>query len=266
MNSLLRSIVPLVLRGARRQFLGTGIVVSPQVVLTCAHVLASGRSDFFDQSFTEDDLLSADEVCIIDGEKTHLPSQICCQRIPQPGDPVFFGDFCCVRFPELPGLIPAHLCRSHGLAGHEFQALGFTSELLKPAARIVPGVRIIHGEHKADTGAVQHVQVNGGLPEGLSGAPVFTVGQDAVVVGMLQLGGTSSATSRFVAVDALSEFLSSQCPGIEFGDFDETPETVPITVPPGRRSGDIINVAHIENPVSSKINISQVGKKIIINK
>jgi hypothetical protein len=239
-------------KGERPQVLGSGIVVSPRVVLTCAHVLSSGHSDFFHRSFTEDDLFAPDEIYILDGSTTYEAVRISCREAPeQSNGRVFSGDFCCVHFHQLPDLTPARLCRSRSVQGMKFRAAGFTAELLRPVSRIIPGIELIHGEHDANTGAVQSVQVNGGLPHGFSGAPVFASEMPPVVLGMLQLGGTTSTTSRFIAVDALAKFLAAQCPGIDFGDFVGNPEKGPESAgPPSKRgnvsqtvrTGDIINV------------------------
>jgi hypothetical protein len=258
MNPFMRSLVPFMLRGSRRRFLGTGIVVSPNTILTCAHVFASGHSSFFDKTFSKDDLYTAGEVSVVDGTRTYEPLRICCSQVPnQCGDAVFFGDFCCVHFEKLPDLIPARLCRSRSLKGHELHAAGFTSELLGPAARYIRGVEIVHGEHDAGTEAVQYVQVKGGVPEGFSGGAVFAGDEGLVVVGMLQLGGRTSATSRFVAVDRLVEFLASQCPGIAFGACDEYKNSGPPAPPPG---GVHQNVQTGNISGGSRVVISQVAK------
>ncbi|HTA44631.1 MAG TPA: trypsin-like peptidase domain-containing protein [Bryobacteraceae bacterium] len=266
MNSYLRSIVPFFRRAARNQFLGTGIVVAPRTVLTCAHVFASSKDpDFldktFDTTFGADDLFSAREVCIVDGSRTYEPLRICCRQVPdQPGEPVFFGDFCCVHFDQFPELIPARLGTTRSLAGRKLRAAGFTSELLGPAARLIPDMEIVQGEHNAYTNAIQYVQVSGGLPEGFSGGAVFSGNKSPVVVGMLQTGRRTSATSRFIAVDALLEFLASQCPGIILrecgddiaGERPSGPHKLPYRVHQTVQTGDIRG---------SRVVIKQVAKE-----
>jgi len=251
-------------KGAR--FEGTGIVVAPHAVLTCAHVLSNGDASLFETTFGADNVYSAGEIRASLNGVWYSPARICFQQVPKKTNAcVYTGDYCCVHFDRLPGAIPVSLCRSRRLTGNRFRAAGFTPELRGARQSSIKGVQIIQHRCDDETGTVQEVQVEGGFPEGYSGGPVFadieSAESSALVVGMLQRGGTRSTRSRFLAVDAFAEFLLEQLPGISFGIFNSDPTDPATPMPPASSPPGVVGQRVKMRDVSGSVfNINQVAK------
>lgn len=198
-GDLSRSIVPVVratANGAPGELVGTGIVVTPTVVITCGHVV--------DELF-EGDSLEGQE---LDAFGVLCVSLSCRITYARRSDTL---DLCCLHFDSLPEMSPAPLVRSARLTNLELAAIGFSpGEAI--AQHDVPELEVIQEERYG--GWLQAAQFGSGLPDGFSGAPVLAEAEGSGrIIGMLCMGGQSSATSWMLAVDPIASFLVKE--GIE---------------------------------------------------
>jgi hypothetical protein len=196
---LYKSIVPIVRATAPvgpGEFVGTGIVVTPTVVITCRHVV----DELFDQDSLEDSEVAAYGV-------------LCGSSISPATDARRSDswDLCCLHFDSLPGTTPAPLARPARLTHRKLAAIGFTQGS-SVTQQDVPELKVIQEEMNG--GWLQAAQFGSGLPGGFSGAPVLAEAEGSWrVIGMLCLGDDTSPTSKMLAVDPIASFLSHE--GIE---------------------------------------------------
>jgi hypothetical protein len=209
---LYKSIVPIMRAtapGCPGEFAGTGIVATPTVVITCRHVV---------DELVEDDSI---EGSLAAAYGVFCRSLLCRVTYARRSDS---WDLCCLHFDSLPGMTPAPLVRSARLANHKLAAIGFTQEN-SICRQVVPELKVIQEE--LHEGRLQAAQFGSGLPSGFSGAPVLAEAEGLWhVVGMLCLGGETSATSKMIAVDPIASFLSRE--GIERSIAD-LPSAAPAT-------------------------------------
>ena len=193
---------------------GTGILVSPNHVLTCAHTV----SQFNPLSPSPDDLERVFQDCRIFFPRT-------------------------AEFDEetVGGAVTS-------ISGHDLALIKLAKVVNRPPLRFEPflqtwmfapayGRRFVAGFHgsdslscsttefhnevvfhwRADTGTLQEFQTAGGIPPGMSGSPMISVRHGvSTCFGMVFLGGLSAGRSRFVASNTILEFLKRSQVDAEF--------------------------------------------------
>lgn len=175
------AIVPIVIVGRNgvHRLAGNGIVISPNAVVTCRHVIEKSHS-----------ILCGTRVC-------HA------RRVRTSRD----WDLGCLFFDALPGVKPVPLYRASKVSGLPLSATGFQQDDRGLRLDRIPEltVRIQQKSRRA----LQAVQLNGGAPSGMSGSPVVvSAGGNQFAVGMLWLGQEQAATSRMIAADTIAAFLA----------------------------------------------------------
>lgn len=195
------SILPIVVRvpGGHVELLGTGTVLSRNVVLTCAHI--------FDHMRSHDGALRAPKATAV------LPKWICVLVAGKPQSPTGIGieaalDLCCLHFPDLPGAVPLRIARTTHLQGLKVVAVGYVSDPKGLRRGLTDGLKVIHELQAEQSAWLQFGQLYGGVPRGFSGGPVIVRTKTGWrVLGLLQLGGERSTASRFIASDPVLSFL-----------------------------------------------------------
>ena len=178
--------------GRARTFLGTGLVVSPTVVLTCAHVL---------QELIE---LHPDQ-----GEQLAWPFVLRGGKIYRAKGCKMSSrlDLCLLHFSQLPHTKPALPIRVGSLKNCKLSALGFDAGNRVRLTEVHDLSVIQEGISRKRN---QWAQIDGGLPAGFSGAPILAgVASGWKVVGIAKAGG-DAATSRMIGADAMAAFLNNQ--------------------------------------------------------
>ncbi len=195
LEELYKSIVPVVratIRGAPPELLGTGIVISPTVVITCRHVI----DELQDVSSIERP--EPTTVGILRGRAVRAVTQVRASSV---------GDICAlyVRMREKK---PAPLSRLRSVINVRLAAAGFLEDDLS-FPRKVPELAAIQ-EHLGGEW-VEGAQLGSGVPGGFSGGPVLVQAEGVWrVIGMISLGGETSHTSRMIGVDPIASFLATE--------------------------------------------------------
>jgi Trypsin-like peptidase domain len=182
-------------RGHQKEFRGTGIVVSPGLILTCAHILG-GQNDLMPP-------------------KTPLPGEFyaCRNGVEVAGCELYLSsicdfDLCCLRFKNLPDVEPVRLARASELGGTRLKALGYISDSKR---RVLKNLLVKHDEADDADSSLQAYVLDATLPKGVSGGPVLCKAKNGwVAVGVAELGGERASISRVIAVDRIAEFLASK--------------------------------------------------------
>jgi len=233
------------------ELLGTGFVVSPNVLISCAHVF-------------EDT-----EIC--DG-RTQLPGSIVvlcgdAELRPTHAEMSASLDLCCLHFDAIPGAVPLRLARSRQLKGIEVTAVGYVSDHTGPRRNVTHRLEVIHDLQSDRSGQLQHGQLGAGLHEGFSGGPVLARTKNGwVALGLLQLGSKYSATSNFIAVDPIAAFLNEQSVEVTTDEFEPEPERAQekASAPPGKieqsQSQNITVGGSIENSTFNPVQNQTIKK------
>jgi len=184
------------------EFLGTGIVVASDCVLTCAHVV-SERDGYGSISKTpirtvvirnsaEGRLVRCRVIYYSPDRDLALLKPIDPLNLPEPLS--FLSD-----------ITSQHVARFRQFPWYIF---GYAPECSDASLRQYNVVPLLHGTHVASD-KVADIQVPGGIPQGFSGSPVLLRLSDSTWVGLgvVYLGGKQAATSRVLPADPILEFL-----------------------------------------------------------
>lgn len=192
------------LRTEDGRFLGTGILVSPENVLTCAHVVAGSLSLRVEKpstaagSSSEEKAPEADAEVVFPrwDEELHSADSDDDLALVQVAQPLATNG---ATFVE--GLSPSALRAASGrLHVHGFGARG--------ALGAAHGLALRGSLWTQANGAVRIGQTDGGVPPGLSGSPLLLWEQgEWLVAGMYYLGGDGAGQSTFYGADVLIAFL-----------------------------------------------------------
>lgn len=195
------SILPIVRRGpaGHVELLGTGTVLSRNVVLTCTHIFDNGPPQA--------------GIVLPPKPVTVLPSWICALAAGKPHSPARIIDagldLCCLHFPDLPGAVPLGMARTSHVQGLEVAAAGYVSGPKGPLRGLADRLKVIHELQAEQSAWLQFGQLYGGVPRGFSGGPVIVRTKSGwKILGMLQLGQEQSTSSRFIASDPVLSLLA----------------------------------------------------------
>lgn len=196
---------PFVVRlvaGHDSAFLGSGVIVGPELVLTCAHV-ATGQ----DEAFEGVDLPTAGRLAAELGVKLpggRVLAVAAAERID------VRADLALLRVPSLPEVTPPAFVE--GLRGKAQSEPFFRHAVLQGFSR-PDGAPARYRDFEIDQvkeGDLwnRDIQVRGGVSPGLSGAPAFLIqGGRPFVLGIARLGGDGVQGSTFTDASVLLSFL-----------------------------------------------------------
>lgn len=186
-------------------FLGSGIAVAHDLVVTCAHVVAGEALVLLDVHQGSPDAVAPRMLPEARVLATGAPD-------PQPGvmrheDVAILRTVGGVRLTPLPMLVdltPARL----GRHARRLSTRGFSSAHGVCSGAL--GLTLRGALWTTAKGHVRSGQVDGGVPHGLSGAPLLVRHGDAwLVAGMFYLGGEAAGQSVFYGADVLLDALAA---------------------------------------------------------
>ena len=195
------SILPIVRRGhgGYMDFLGTGTVLSQNVVVTCTHIFDNELPQAGIQLPRKPVTFLLKWICALVAGKPRSPT-----RIIEAGP-----DLCCLQFPDLPGAVPLRIARTPRLQGLKVIAVGYVSDPKGLRRGLTDGLKVIHQLQAEQSPWLQFGQLYGGVPRGFSGGPVIVRTKSGwKILGMLQLGQEESTSSRFMASDPVLSLLA----------------------------------------------------------
>ena len=200
------------------RFMGTGILLTPRLVLTCRHCCFDTQKEAEDARATVPypypeplQIVTADRnhppvtfVARADDRRLDLALLELASPFPLTDAPLLLSDFGTEQWEERLKPLP-------------WWALGYVGEdkgrVFRKARLASTSLPAFPGGH--DT--VDDQQIPGGLKRGLSGGPVAvrtdaSIGGGWIIIGQLRLGRDEAALSRFRASSALLEFLTRYAP------------------------------------------------------
>lgn len=205
-GELEKSVVPVMLaREGGQQLLGTAIMVSDSVAITCKHVIDSGESYAY-----------RDEASRFQGLGVRYGSTMfyCCS----PPLTSESWDLGCMYLERLPNAVPAKLLRTPPVKALALSAIGFKLDMSGPRPHLVRNLQVLIEEQYGEI--LQSSQFDGAAMAGFSGGPVLAETNGAWgVIGMLYSGGEKFQVSRMIAVDPIVTFLRSKGVEVSASDF-----------------------------------------------
>jgi hypothetical protein len=173
------------------EFMGTGILVAPDYVLTCDHVVRAGDDELPKVTVELGEVRDGRVVAFSDSHDLALIHL----AYPVQGEPVQF----------VAGLKKGH---TRALLDASWEAVGYSVRDSQDFLRNYPINGTLFIAHDESSGSLLDAQSEGGLPEGISGSPLFieTAGYKACV-GMAYYGGEYAAKSRVILADCIVGFL-----------------------------------------------------------
>lgn len=184
---------------------GTGVLVSPRHVLTCAHTVSS-----FDPAHPYWDITDvAQEVTVYFPALTGYPEAIHHGIVirTSPRDlAIVYLETPCYR-PHAAFFRPANSWILESPEYAERAVVGFDAAGKGNLRSVTFSAPILYVSG-ADYGALDEFQTSGGISHGMSGSPLLARAFGATIcLGMVYLGGAAVATSRFIAPAAILSFL-----------------------------------------------------------
>lgn len=199
--AIVRIIVPR--NGNGSSFLGTGIVVTPNHVLTCKHVVRerdpAGRMSDHQHSYLAVETDTGTQVAahhVVDDDLQDLS--------------LLFLEH---SVKSSPARILTRLARSTepALVDHRKQVLGFAEADFGQSLRlhdVTKQIILTTFFDKDDEEFLSELQLSGGLPSGCSGgALTVDFAGTPLLAGIVYLGGERSATSRVIMADRITAFM-----------------------------------------------------------
>lgn len=211
----------------RQAFLGTGMLVEPDCLLTCKHVVQ--ETDPLGRPLAPSRVLPYLVVESTAGQRVEV----------RPEESVIAPDWDLALLKlvaPLAGDIPPFLwgltkaleptLRATPLEVFGYPKVERTGRLWQHS---ITGPLLVPS-YRAPEGTLSQFQITGGLPEGVSGSPVLVaLGAQWAYVGTVYLGGERAATSRVIPADVVVEFLAQAgLPGLKRVDA-----TRALTLAPG---------------------------------
>jgi hypothetical protein len=182
------------------EFLGTGILIAPQYVVTCFHVVGP------------EEMVQRDYVLFFGSGKDSVEQRPGAVEAVSPSH-----DLALLRLDECATGRPVQLVRGlttspeRDLSALEWHVLGYSRRDARHFLRSVRMESPRHFSSDHQSGVLIDAQVGGGLHAGFSGGPVVLVGKGAwLCLGMACLGGEGAATSRIILADCIVGFLEKR--------------------------------------------------------
>jgi hypothetical protein len=224
---------------------GTGIVLSPTVVLTCAHLFADFQ--------IEDKRRSLPNVTVLCGQAAFSPSHIQISHN---------RDICCLRFDAIPNAVPVRLARASRLQGLEVSAVGYVADCHGPRRNLSHRLKVVHELQMAESGRLQGGQLDAGLPLNFSGGPVLARSKNTwLTVGMLQSGNGTAAKSHFIAVDLIAAFLSEHNIRVAVEELPPEPAAQPAQMAAAGSFAPVVNfTGDMKRPTVNVIQSQNIKK------
>lgn len=209
---------------------GTGSILAPNLVLTCAHIYQRPED-------SEPKLQNAlNSVLCFHGAK-YRPIRAALSAAP---------DLCCLEAQPIEGAVPLQLARTASLGKTPLTVAGFNKDQAGPRLHLIRDLQTRLGEESAEGGWLQFVQVTGGAPRYFSGSPVCArAGNGQLMIGTMYLGGESAGNSRLIATDRIAGFLAAKGFAVEVTVFS------PQWSESARSAGDATTLANTANINSS---------------
>ncbi len=197
---------------------GTGSILAPNLVLTCAHIY---RRETEIEPRRENALNSI--ICFHGAKYRPVRAELSVAL-----------DLCCLEIQPIEGAVPLQLARAASLGKTPLTVVGFNKDYVGPRLHLIRDLQTRLGEESAERGWLQFVQVTGGAPLHFSGSPVCVrVGNSYLMIGTMYLGGESAGSSRLIATDPIAGFLAAKGLAIEVTVFS------PPEPEPTRSAGDM---------------------------
>ena len=213
---------------------GTGSILAPNLVLTCAHIYK--REEDLEPKLQN----ALNSVLCFRGAK-YRPIRAALSAVP---------DLCCLEVQPIEGAVPLQLARAASLGKTSLTVAGFNKDQAGPRLHLIRDLQTRMGEESAEGGWLQFVQVTGGAPRYFSGGPVCArAGNGQLMIGAMYLGGESAGNSRLIAADRIAGFLAAKGFAVEVTVFSpQSPE-------PARSAGDttLTNNAIISGSSNSSV-------------
>jgi hypothetical protein len=244
------AILPIVRRGngGRLDFLGTGTVLSRNVVVTCTHIFDNELPQAGVQFPPQPVTVLTKWICALVAGKPRPPA-----RIIEAGP-----DLCCLQFPDLPGAVPLRIARTPRLQGLKVVAVGYDSDAKGLRRSLTDGLKVIHQLQAERSPWLQFGQLYGGVPRGFSGGPVIVRTKSGwKILGMLQLGQERSTSCRFIASDPVLSLLAEH--GLQIESEELNAGSI------ARKTGGLASRSQMEIKKSIYITSSKVGGDVTYN-
>jgi hypothetical protein len=184
----------------QRTFLGSGLLIAPDVVLTCRHVVQQpdGAGGYFDDYIPVATQVGA--------SGADVSGQV--RAADNARDLALLRLTSASARPVVPFLTDLKGAAEVWLRDQPWYGIGFPAEGRGEELRVYEVESVLLGL-RPGSHTLADVQLKGGLPEGFSGGPVLVRLQDGVwaCLGVISLGGIRSATSRIIPADVVLEFL-----------------------------------------------------------
>lgn len=184
------------------EFLGTGVVIAPDCILTCRHVVVEeSLGAFYPEQATPTELL---RIKTGDGNKALSIKEVITDKR---------WDLALLRLATpLNVTTPVFLKNitrqySSYLADSQLEAFGYPGTEYGDSLWRQPVTPKMQS-FRSESDHLASLQLDGGLPAGCSGGPVLLEYQDQqLCIGINYLGGEEAASSRLIAADIVLEFL-----------------------------------------------------------
>jgi len=200
-------VLPLFDGTSRRtddSFLGTGLLIAPQFVLTCYHVVAefchrsaSGKPDSGIRTYVGE----PHQVVTASVVKADSALDLALLRLDAPLD----------GLPSMPFLMNLNAVFIERIRSWPLFASGYAEHRSggKQTLHSLAGLKTT-GVHSG-SGTIEDLQADGGVPTGFSGGPALVrlPGGALACLGLVFLGGERSSTTRIRPTDVLLEFIRS---------------------------------------------------------
>ncbi len=186
------------------RFLGTGVLIAPDKVLTCRHVVEerdpSGHGT--NRPLQELEVVDTEQASVV-VEDVRLASQ---------------WDLALLRLSTAPLAVTAPpllwgitLALEKRLRNTALTAFGYPEIDADALWRHPVDGQLLQLSAREDSAILTQVQLSGGIPKGCSGGAVLLpLGDRWAYVGTLYLGGEHAATSRLIMADPVAAFLEQQ--------------------------------------------------------
>jgi hypothetical protein len=228
------------------EFLGSGVLVEKHHILTCNHVVSA----CIERSHRRSLYIS------FSGGVGVRSSVAPAQRVEIQSVLGPRADLVLLRLKQRLDCKPAIFIEEIGRLsandfGEELEYCGYYQTGTKVSKSIASVGGVSSRVRDEKTGVMQHIQTDGGVPEGFSGGlAVVPIRGYWYGVGLTRLGGVKAATSRFIATPILAEFCRSYDVSFEMNE-------------PAELSGVASQIVSVSKKIPDKTDVRQWLKSAI---